>query len=157
MEAVMNEERLHELYRQQVSSGCFLDWKEWKDKVMKAYSELIGVAKRGGLITYSELGIGKLRISQEWLYPKIGWILGACSHYEWIENRPLISALVVSKETNRPSKGFWGLPGIPSGLRMSVSVDELDPLIATSPEQDEFWAREVDKVYREWQGKSVKE
>ncbi len=157
MEIEMNEARLHELYRQQVSSGCFLDWEEWKDKVIKAYSELIGVAQRGELITYSKLGIGKLRISQEWLYPKIGWILGACSHYEWMDNRPLISALVVNKETGRPSKGFWGLPGIPSGLRMSVRVDEIDQLIVTSPEQDEFWAREVEKVYREWQGKSMKE
>jgi len=157
MEVEMNEKMLHELYRQQVSDGCFLDWEEWRDKVMKAYSELMGVAQKGELITYSQLGIGKLRISRDWLYPKIGWTIGACSCYEWMENRPLISALVISKETNRPSKGFWGLPGIPSSLRMSARVDELDPLLTTSPEQDEFWAREVDKVYREWQGKSVKE
>jgi len=149
----VNEEKLKEIYRQQRTLGCFLDWEEWKDKVTKAYSELVEVARRGSLITYGELGIGKLRISLDWLYPKIGWVVGACSVYEWREGRSLISALVVSSKTNRPGKGFWGLPGIPSQLRMHVKVGSTERVSNLEIERDEFWAKEVDKTHKQWQRK----
>lgn len=145
----MGEKKVEDIYQQQRASGCFLQWEKWKDKVVQAYLELVNVAKAGKLITYGELG-RRLHISPDWLYPKIGWIVGACSMYEFEDGRPLISALVINGETNRPGKGFWGLPGIPAHLRLSAAVSDTDSLIVTIPEQDAFWAKEVKKVHNAW-------
>ena len=148
----MDEKKLQKIYREFRQAGCFLDWEEFKEKVAKAYPELISVAEKRSLITYGELGLGRLGISSDWLYPKIGWIVGACSEYEWLEGRPLISALVINADTKRPGKGFWGLSGIPKSLGYDMAVSDTGPLSKDKLEskRDEFWAKEVARVYKEW-------
>ena len=145
----MDEKKLRIIYRQFRRAGCFLDWEEWKEKVIKAYPELIKVARERRLITYGELGLGKLGISPDWLYPKIGWIVGGCSEHEWLEGRPLISSLVISADTGRPGKGFWGLSGIPKALSYDIDISDTESLPKNKLgfKRDEFWAKEVDKTH----------
>ena len=149
MQAEMDEEKLRTIHNQHVTLGCFLDWAEWKEKVADAYSELIRIAREGRLITYGELGIGTLRIPLDWLYLEIGWIAGACSDYECMESRPLISAVVVNKVSGRPGKRFWALQGIPSRLRISANIGDWASY-KIDLDQDEFWVKEVGKVYKQW-------
>jgi len=149
----MKERELRKIYQQFRRAGCFLDWEEWKEKVTRAYPELIKVARQRSLITYGELGLGKLGISPDWLHPKIGWIVGACSEYEWLEGRPLISSIVINADTKRPGKGFWGLSGIPKALSYDIDISNAEPVSKDRLEfkRDEFWTKEVAKVYEQWQ------
>ena len=83
-------------------------WEEFRDLVKKAYPLLIDAAKRGKLITYGEVG-GKmgLYVGSEYFHLKIGYIVGACSNYESIKERPLLSAIVVNETTSYPGHGFF--------------------------------------------------
>jgi len=120
-----------------------LPWEEWKEKVSTAYLELIRVARARKTITYGELGYGKLGISEEWLLPKIGWIVGACSEYEFVEGHPLLSSVVVSAETNMPGKGYWGLPGIPNHLRRREWQGQIGKPELVEAERERFWVAEL--------------
>jgi len=146
----MDEKKLLRIYQGHRKSGCFLEWREWKDKIIRAYLVLGDVARRENLITYGELGIRQLGISPDWLQPKIGWIVGACSEYEYEEDRPLISAVVINSETGRPSKGFWGLPGIPPPLKLHTKVGDIDPASKLEEKREEFWVKEVQSIYKQW-------
>jgi len=149
MQAEIDEQKLKKIHSLHATSGCPLDWAEWKRKVAQAYSELIKIAKERGLITYGELGTRVLRISHDSLYLEIGWIAGACSDYECIESRPLISSLVVNKVSGKPGKGFWALEGIPAHLRICASIGDWASY-KIDLDQNEFWAKEVEKVYKQW-------
>jgi hypothetical protein len=156
---LMNERELRALWEEHLrEGGPIRGWEEWKDKVGKAYSELTERAKELHFdeipITYGELG-GKigLYIDSDWFRLKIGHIVGACSKYEYRHGRPLISALVVNKETNCPGKGFWGLEGIPPRLRKVVRIEDITPEWLDK-ERDDFWVRELRRIDKEW--KTVK-
>jgi hypothetical protein len=77
---------------------------------------------------------------------QIGTLLGQVSlgELDRQEDRPLISALVVSKEDNLPSGGFWSL------------LDELGMTVGTSWDaRVKFWATEVERCFETYgkQGK----
>lgn len=147
----LDGDRLRSIYVNQVRRGCFLKWEEWEDKVRKAYAELVKVANEEGLITYGELGMSKLHISEEWLLPKIPWIVGACSHYELEEGRPLLSCLAVNAETQRPGKGFWGFRNMPCHLLAESWEDRhRHPPAFVEDEREAFWINEVKETYKCW-------
>lgn len=152
----MEEERLKRIYQEHRILGCFMDWEEWEEKVKKAYLELVKRAREMPYdempITYSELGDRiELRPLTDWFPLKMGWVCGACSRYEHYEGRPLISALVVSKETNRPGKGFGGLPGIPLHLRKVSRIDDITPFpLDRDKQRDGFWIEQLKQIDRIW-------
>ena len=154
----MDEDMLLKVYNRQKELGCFLDWAEWREKVEKAYFELVKRAKHMPYdritITYAELGrdIGLFPLS-EWFHLKIGWIVGACSVYEYHFNRPLLSALVVSADTNRPGNGFWGLSGIPARLRKAVKIEDTTSS-QVDTERERFWLEELKRIDRYWKAKN---
>ena len=73
---------------------------------------LIEVAKIGRPIWYSDL-IERAGLNLNTVNPahrkELGHLLGAISTYEHENNRPMLSSVVVSKETLMPSKGFYKL------------------------------------------------
>jgi len=150
----LDTQRLERIYHNQVSRGCFMEWQEWEEKVRKAYVELVKTAKGCRTVTYAELGIGKLRISLDWLQAKIGWIAGACSEYELEEENPLLSSIVISSDTNRPGAGYWGFPNMPTNLLSNNWEDRHrnppEPVLA---ERETFWISEVKEVYKHWQNR----
>ena len=93
---------------------------------------LISTAKRGEVIFYRELGIGRGKAA--------GQILGEICEYEHSRGRPLLSAIVVNKAKGMPSEGFWGLSAIPQKL--------------TEKQRPVFWARELNKVIDYWRSHS---
>ncbi|TET18177.1 MAG: hypothetical protein E3J75_00750 [Dehalococcoidia bacterium] len=154
----MNEEELKSLWeRHRQRGGIIRSWEEWKDKVGKAYIELIKIAKEIPYdlmrITYGKLGarIGLYPLS-ELFQLKIGHIVGACSVYEHEHGRPLISALVVNEETNRPGKGFWGLPGIPPHLRKNIGIEDIT-VFKLDEGRESFWINQIKQIDKCWKAK----
>ena len=71
---------------------------------------------------------------------QVGWLLGQVSAREWVEGRPLLSALVIASETKTPGDGFY---------RLAVELKELAP--NPSPDRKlEYWAAEVADCIAEW-------
>lgn len=70
---------------------------------------------------------------------QIGYLLGqvVLEELDTQKDRPLISGLVVEKETGRPSHGFWSLCR-DLGLADAIS---------TPRRRDEFWQREVQRCW----------
>ncbi len=95
---------------------------------------LIEVAKKRTVTTYSELmerldGPGRAYI---------GEVVGEVSIIESREERPLLSAVVVRKDTKMPGEGFWGLT-----YETQSAKSEVD--------RRNFWESELNKVYDYWQ------
>ena len=90
---------------------------------------LIQVARKGEIVFYSELGIGRGQVA--------GAILGDISEHEHNNHRPLLTAVVANKAKGMPSPGFWELSAVPSNL-----TDKQRPI---------FWARELIRVIEYWQ------
>jgi hypothetical protein len=132
----MNEDKLKEMWTQHKFQPFTRDeagYKEWAEYTKKAYDVLVKAARSEKTIEYGEIGSQIGLYSPEWFDLKIGSIVGACSIYEQIYGRPLISAIALNAETKRPSEGFWGLPGLPRGV-----------------DRDAFWSQEVQRVFQTW-------
>jgi len=129
----------------------FVSWEEYRDLVEKAYPLLIDKARKGGFITYGEVG-GKigLYVSSDYFQLKIGFVVGACSQYESIEERPLISAIVVNDQTNYPGRGFWGLSTIPARIRLNTQYSDIESGIKMTDEMLRFWTDEVKRIFEWW-------
>jgi len=158
--ALLNEQELQALWKRHLRTANIIQtWEEWKDKVERAYIILIrrasAVPYEEIIITYAELGekIGLYPLS-EWFHLKIGHIVGACSVCEYQHGRPLISALVVSRETYQPGKGFWGLPGIPSNLRKVGAIEDITSF-KLDEERDKFWTDHLKAIDRYWKSKDA--
>jgi len=83
----------------------------------------------------------------------IGSVVGEISEVEADHHRPLLSAIVVKKNTKsrhcphgHPGGGFFGLTGVQSSLRRS-SVDYGDPL---SKNDKDFVVKEQERVWAFW-------
>jgi len=126
-------------------------WEEFRDLVTKAYPFLINAAKEERFITYGEVG-GKigLYVDSEYFQLKIGFVVGACSDYENIKGRPLISAIVVNDTTKYPGKGFWGLSRIPDNIRLNIQYSDIESGYRMTNEMLDFWTSEVRRVFNWW-------
>lgn len=133
---MMNEDKLKEMWRQHSFPPFMCDeagYNEWAEYTKKAYEILVTAARSEQTVKYGEIGAQIGLYSPEYFEIKIGSIVGACSIYEQLYGRPLISAIAVNAETARPSEGFWELPGIPPRVDREV-----------------FWSQEVQRVFRTW-------
>ncbi|MGA2367280.1 MAG: hypothetical protein ABSF74_01725 [Dehalococcoidia bacterium] len=151
----LDEVRLRTIYDQQRAHGCFLEWPEWNEKVKKAYFELVKAARNKTEIQYGELGrlIGIPTFPDyEWFHLKIAWILGACSEYELEDGHPILSSIAVSKDTMRPSKGYWGFSTMPSYLlELNWESAHKEPPKSIQDQRESFWIAEVKSLYQYWE------
>lgn len=93
-----------------------------------------------GTIAYGELCTALDPYRRYWVprrYKGIGQILAEVSSYEYAHGRPLLSALVVRKDSGRPGKGFTEL--VRSFGKHIVPAQEMD-----------FWRNEVMRVIAYW-------
>jgi len=112
----------------------------------RVYDKLKEVAKRGTIpITYTELNdecnLG-IKFEGDAGRKEIGIILGDISKREFQNNRPLISAVVVSKNSHppKPSDGFYNL------------ARELG-LLKRGEKEEIFYSKELTKVFEYWKNK----
>ena len=101
-----------------------------KEEIVR--EKLIEVARQRNLITYSEVArlVGTSPVSVGPL------ILDRINRREHKEGRPLLSALVVKKDTRGPGSGFYELA---SSLGLYNNKGRL-----------EYWQQKVQKVYDFW-------
>jgi hypothetical protein len=117
----------------------------WWDAVDQCRKALVDWASRGQLATYTELSERVDAIpwpegAHTHEGSQIGWLLGQVAANEWVEGRPLLSAVVVGADTREPSHGFFDL---------SVQLGEI-PQGASPERKHEFWAGEVGRCFAEW-------
>ena len=105
----------------------------------EVYCKLIKAARDKQPITYGEeiAKIMGLPPSGDHMARETGEILGEISEYEHLHGRPLLSAVVVGKDTRIPGKGFFTL------------ARELGKLQEGMDERS-FWERELEEVYDTW-------
>jgi len=121
-----------------------------------------------GLITYGEVGLLiNLDPSTEEFYWKIGGVVGEVSDYEYRHGRPLLSAVVVNKETCEPGDGFFRLlcwldfgdcsdkNACDNTLHYCPKKDKLISIWSTwhgvpLRDLDEAWILELKKVHDYW-------
>ena len=117
----------------------------WNEAVDRTRNILTGWAKKGSTGTYGEL-IAELQMLDwpEGPYThhgsQVGKLLGDASVAEWIEDRPLLSALVISREGGGPGEGFYPL------------CEELlgDVIGSSEDAKMRVWSREVARCLVYW-------
>lgn len=104
------------------------------------YEALIEVARTQNLITYSDIApLAGLDMSSPGDRVQIGAILDEISTREHEQGRPLLSAVVVLKETSMPRQGFFSLA---RDLGLHVGTDDRANLT--------FFSKEVKRVQAAW-------
>lgn len=151
----VDRDRLQREFVRRRGRGCIINnWPEFEEKVTAAYAVLIETAKNGVTITYSELGarIGIMNFPGYDDFPlKMAEIAGACSVYELEDNHPIISSIVVNKETGMPGAGYWGFRTMPSHLLSRMWEDRRrKPTVEIEAERAKFWLTELQKVHKHW-------
>jgi hypothetical protein len=117
----------------------------WDEARRQCRDALINQARSGHLITYGNLV--KEIPAVEWAEgaytghgSMIGLLLGQVSAGEWLEDRPLLSAMAINADLNRPSQPFF-----------TFARDDLGVRIGTSDEQeDRWWYAEVNRCQDYW-------
>ncbi len=126
-----------------VGSRWEVDDADWDRVRADLRNRLESIARQGvGLIFYGDLVRGIPEISgpdSHALHAMLGEMSTQCH----AEKMPLLSALVITKDTKRPGKGFYQLA---EGLGVGAGVRNRD-------DQDLFWAREVRRCYDAWSAK----
>jgi alkylated DNA nucleotide flippase Atl1 len=104
---------------------------------------LIAAAKRGEVVNYADLAkaAGRPMKGRNWAV-HIGRILGRISSEEAAQGRPLLTVIVVSRETGLPGGGFFNLG------------QELH-LVKPGEDEDAFVARQTQRVFEYWQSKGA--
>lgn len=104
------------------------------------YSELIKAARHRGTVTYQELAlVVGLPLTGNYMGKRLGEILGAIFQNEYLQNRPLLSAVAVTTN-GRPGGGFFRL------------AYELGLIDSDDPERHHaFWEDQVMQCYETWQ------
>ena len=111
---------------------------ERTDTMQKIRTILVSRAKRGGLITYSDLA----RRIRPRVIPNSSQLsdwLTAISLAEYSARRGLLSAVVVRKHRK---KGL-GIPGVGFFTKLPLQIHKRE-------DRRKCWQREVEKVYRYW-------
>jgi hypothetical protein len=121
------------------------DPSEWGEAKEQAREVLIEWARRYDPGTYGELVDRVTAI--EWpegaftqFGGQIGHLLGQISAEEWVERRPLLSALAVLKGADEPSGGFY---------RLCAELPDVN-LPAGKEARYEFWLQEVKRCRDYW-------
>jgi hypothetical protein len=131
----------------------YLEKAEYVEYVRDAYRVLVETAKMGRLTFYGALPMfNELRERfGDTVSSLIGSITGACSEYEVTRGRPLISAIVVNKETSEPGGGFYGLSAVPYNLcRGTWEEQDVTPPEIVMNKRLEFWLSELQETLDYW-------
>ena len=121
--------------------------------VKDTYQVLVEKAKSGKIIFYGELpAFNQLKERFKDVASKlIGSIVGACSEYEATKGRPLISAIVISKDTSEPGRGFYGLSTVPYNLCLDTwEGQDIEPPGIVINKRQEFWLSELKETLEYW-------
>lgn len=109
-----------------------------KDQLIAVRAELIRLASKRRTVNYSTLA---KRLKLDWTHRNpndrrlLGEMLGEVSVQEYRRGRPMLTAIVVRKDTDMPGTGFRGLEGFPTS--------------------DEFWVAEKKRVFDYWAWRKV--
>lgn len=112
--------------------------------VMLAHKTLVEVARQGKFITYAEFAAAlRLDLKKE-LYTTIRDILDVINRFEVAEGRPMITGLVVLKDSHpiSPGAGFFILAMELGRWKKGVS-------------KDVFYATELNAIKQQWQKQEV--
>ncbi len=146
------EELIKELY-DEWKVDKHLTEAEYTRFVKDSYQVLVESAKAGKVIFYGELPVFdelKERFGNT-ASKLIGFIVGACSEYETTKSRPLISAIVVSRDTREPGGGFYGLSAVPYNLcRDTWEEQDVEPPEIVISKRQEFWLSELQEALEYW-------
>ncbi len=126
---------------------------EYVKFVKDTYQVLVEKAKLGKVIFYGELPVfNQLKERFKDAASKlIGSIVGACSEYEATKGRPLISAIVISKDTSEPGRGFYGLSTVPYNLCLDTwEGQDIEPPSIVVNKRQEFWLSELQETLGYW-------
>ena len=106
-------------------------------RVTALYDECVKVARRGGTTAYSTIApLAWLDMNREADRWSISDYLDQISRREYLKRRPLLSAVVVLKNQNRPGTGFFTL------------ARELG--LHRGNDDDRYWTRELERVHQHW-------
>jgi len=135
---------------------------EFIDLVKDAYLELKREAKAGNLVFYGDLEVfQKLRergYRSNELLVILGAIVGACSEHEVVDGHPLISSIVINRDTRKPSLGYFYLSKAPPSLsRKNWEDRNIRPPEIIMRQRDVFWLYEVQKVHEWWRKADIEE
>lgn len=110
-------------------------------KYALAYSALVLAAHSRSMITYA--GIARLTglpATGNPMAKEVGRLVGEISEDEVVDGRPMLSALVVEKDTGHPGKGFFSLArNLKKLVGMSASAEKA------------FLKKEKTKLFDLWQ------
>ena len=108
------------------------------DAVTQAiYQEILRVARGRDITFYADIApLADLDMSLPNHRERIGSILGEISRAEHRSGRPMLSAVVILVEGNRPGQGFFRL------------AEELG--LYTGGDEDQFWIQELNRVHDHW-------
>ena len=74
------------------------------------YQKIKSVARNQDIVFYGEIApLAGLDMSSPDDRIEIGHLLGEISRYEHMQGRPMLSAVVVHKDNNKPGSGFFEL------------------------------------------------
>jgi hypothetical protein len=121
---------------------------EWDEAVRRTREILAGWARREHVGSYSSF-IDELRLLD---WPdgahthhgsQVGKLLGDASVEEWLEDRPLLTALVIVQDKGDPGEGFYGL------------VEELTGTAARADTDSRLraWSAEVERCFSFWKSR----
>ena len=117
------------------------------------YQVLVENAKSGKMTFYGELPVfnelkGRFKDAASKL---IGLIVGACGEYEVTKGRPLISAIVISKDTGEPGRGFYSLSVVPHNFCLDTwEGQDIEPSSIVINKRQEFWLSELQATLEYW-------
>ena len=106
------------------------------------YDELVRIARKKDLTFYSRVApLVGLTMDSEEDRDEIARLLGEIAKYEYQENRPMLTSLVIHKgNDNNPGEGFFA---IATELgEFSGSRDQLERVT--------FWSNQVTDVHNHW-------
>jgi hypothetical protein len=104
-----------------------------------AFSELITAARYHGVVNYLRIAQSTgLPLSGNFMGHELGQLLGEISEDEFLNGRPLLSALAVSVK-GTPTAGFFTLARELGKLKSDEKADELP-----------FWESECKDLYETW-------
>lgn len=121
--------------------------------VKETYDVLVENAKSGKMTFYGELPVfnelkGRFKDAASKL---IGLIVGACGEYEVTKGRPLISAIVISKDTGEPGRAFYSLSIVPHNLCLDTwEGQDIEPPSIVINKRQEFWLTELQASLEYW-------
>ncbi len=105
---------------------------------IEVYCKLIETAKKNSTVSYSEIAsILGITSPGNYMGSEVGKVVEEISIVEALNRRPMLNAVVVTKETGLPGKGFFEL-----AMRLGK--------LAPQDDEKDFWERELQEVYNTW-------